>query len=215
MMKKESLLQKLSHYYAIVGAVVLIVAIVLIVIPFGPYIIYRINPSETENEVTKITTPLVASGETLDVKDNTNTLPEVDTSLPIQPYIKMEKIGVYSPISTISDYTTALKDGAWMVPDYGTPTNGMSPIIIAAHRFGYIYWDSATRKKISFFNLPQMHIGDTVQIIWDQRLFTYQIYAEDENTYITDYSANLILYTCKYLDSPVRIFRYAKLVTNE
>jgi len=165
-MEKETFFKNISHYYAVIGVVILAISIVLILIPTAPYII-------------------------------------------------LDKIGVDSPISTDADYTTALKNGAWMVPDYGTPTNGISPIIIAAHRFGYIYWDNATRKKISFYNLPNMHVGDTIQIIWEQRTFTYQIYAEDENTYITDYSANLILYTCKYLDSPVRIFKYAKLVTSD
>ncbi len=211
-MNKNDFFKKISNYYAVVGIAILVVSIVLILIPFGPYILYSLNPSETTNEVAKITAS-VTENNTVVTQDSASTLPAIDTSLPTTPYIKMEKIGVYSPISTETDYIAALKKGAWIVPEYGTPTNGKTPIIIAAHRFGYLYWDDATRKLISFYNLPKMHVGDTIEIIWEQRTFKYKIYKEEDNTYITDYNADLILYTCKYFDSPVRIFRYAKLVT--
>ncbi len=195
------------------GIVILSVAIVLILIPTAPYIVYKLNPSETDNEVKKITLAVEENGD-IDTQANTNQLPVQDLSLPETPYIKIDKIGVFSPISTSSDYISALKKGSWIVPEYGTPLNGKKPIIIAAHRFGYVYWGDAMRKQISFYNLPKTHVGDQIDIIWDQRVFTYKIYLEEEKTYLTDYSADLIIYTCKYFNSPIRIFRYAKLVTN-
>lgn len=209
-MKKENVLKKVINVYTIVGFVFIGIALLLVLTPIAPYIMYRLDPSETTNEVNKIAETISIT--TTQVSTIVTT-PSIDTSLPTNPYISIPSIGVYSPISTIMDYTAALKQGAWMVPNYGTPTNNITPIIIAAHRFGYIYWDDATRLKISFYNLPKTKIGDTIEIIWQQRKYTYKIYATNDGAAITDYTADLILYTCKYFNSPVRIFRYAKLIT--
>ena len=209
---KERFLSQIADAYIIAGFAFILLAIVLIATPIAPYIVYRLHPSETTNDVEKLSQTVV---DKTNIQDPTvdPTLPPIDESLPKDPYISIPKIGVYSPISTISDYTEALKHGAWMVPDYGTPTNKRIPIIIAAHRFGYIYWDAQTRTKVSFYNLPKTKVGDTIEIIWEQRKFTYEIYAGSEGSAIKDYSADLILYTCKYFNTPTRIFRYARLVT--
>lgn len=208
-MKKEKFLKKVINVYTIIGFVLIICSLALVLTPMLPYIIYRIHPSETTNEVNKLADTIEDT--TSSQTTNTPSLPAIDLSLPTDPYISIPKIGVYSPISTISNYTEALRHGAWMVPNFGTPTNEVIPIIVAAHRFGYISWGITTRNKISFYNLPKTHVGDTIEIIWEQRRFTYEIYKEEEGTSITDYSANLILYTCKYFNSPTRIFRYARL----
>ena len=55
-------------------------------------------------------------------------------------------------------------------------------------------------------------MGDTVEIIWKQRKYVYEIYKEEEGEEISDYTADLILYTCESLKSPIRIFRYARLL---
>ncbi len=210
-MEKQSFLSQLIKPYTIAGFVFIIGALILVATPIMPYIIYRINPGETTNEVEKISQP-VANDDDIEAGDDVKILPPLDTTLPETPYVQIAKIGVDSPISTASDYTQALKQGTWLVSGYGTPENGISPIILAAHRFGYIYWDDATREEISFFNLPKTHEGDTIDIIWNQRKYSYEIYHEEEGTQITDYSADLILYTCKYFNSPTRIFRYARWV---
>lgn len=212
-MKKDSFLSKITSIYTMLGFSLIVIAIGLVVTPIAPYIIYRLSPSETTNEVNKISETINNSN--VDAQNNTQIdyQPELDLSLPDTPYIVIPSIGVYSPISTISDYTEALKHGAWMVPDFGTPINGISPIIVAAHRFGYISWGTTIRNKISFYNLPKTKVGDTIQIIWGRREYSYKIYNAAEGTAITDYSADLILYTCKYFNSPQRIFRYASLIT--
>lgn len=206
----RNLLSKVSNIYVVLGFVFIIGALALISTPIMPYIIYRINPGETTNEVEKISQPVADDNEV--EEDNTKSFPQIDTTLPEKPYVRIEKIGVDSPISTASDYTEALKQGTWLVSGFGTPENGIYPIILAAHRFGYVYWDDATREKISYFNLPKTHEGDIIDIIWNQRKYSYEIYHEEEGEMITDYSADLILYTCKYFNSPTRIFRYARLV---
>lgn len=210
-MKKEKLLKKVINIYTVIGFVLITFALALALTPMLPYIVYRIHPSETTNEVTKLADTV--EEDTPAQTATPSLLPSIDLSLPTDPYISIPKIGVYSPLSTISNYTEALKHGSWLVPNFGTPTNEVIPIIIASHRFGYISWGTATRNKISFYNLPKTHVGDTVEIIWQQRRYTYKIYKEEEGTKITDYSANLILYTCKYFNSPTRIFRYASLAT--
>ena len=207
----EKSLSKISNVYVILGFIFIVGAFGLVATPIMPYIIYRINPGETVNEVEKISQPVANEEDRGDV-DNMKTLPPLDTTLPETPYVQISKIGVDSPISTASDYTEALKQGTWLVSGYGTPENGISPIILAAHRFGYVYWDDVTRAKISFFNLPKTHKGDMIDIIWNQRKYNYEIYHEEEGTQITDYSADLILYTCKYFNSPTRIFRYARWI---
>jgi LPXTG-site transpeptidase (sortase) family protein len=170
---------------------------------------YRLFPDQTEKDAEIIYQDLEEEG-TINIAISDSTLPEQDSTLPTDTLLLIPSINVHTPISTATDYTEALKEGSWLVPDYGTPMNGKTPIIIAAHRFGYIYWDRETRNKISFYNLPNTEIGDEIAIIWDQREFTYEITKVEESTVITDYSADLILYTCKYFNSPIRIFRYAQ-----
>lgn len=212
-MIKKKFISKIANIYTVLGFTFILLAIVLVATPVAPYIIYRISPSETTNEANKISETI--DNKNIDTQNNTalDYQPTLDLSLPETPYIVIPSIGVYSPISTISDYMEALKHGSWMVPDFGTPTNSISPIIVAAHRFGYISWGTDTRNRISFYNLPKTKVGDTIKIIWQQREYNYKIYKAEEGTSITDYSANLILYTCKYFNSPQRIFRYAKLIS--
>lgn len=211
-MKKNNILKWIINGYTITGFVCLVIALGFVLTPVVPYIAYRINPAETTNEVNKITQTLPDDTENFS-SSTSRYLPPLDLTLPKESYIAIPKINVYSPISADTDYTKALRDGAWLVPDYGTPENGLAPIIIASHRFGYIYWDNETRQKVSFYNLPQTNIGDKIEVIWEQRKYTYEIYEKAEGSKITDYSSDLILYTCKYFNSPVRIFRYARLIT--
>lgn len=211
-MKKNNILKWIINGYTIAGFACLLIALGFVLTPVVPYIAYRINPEETTNEVNKI------SGTLTDGIDNSSSstskyLPPLDLTLPKEPYVLIPSINVASPISIDTDYTKALRDGTWMVPDYGTPENGLVPIIVAAHRFGYINWDNETRQRVSYYNLPQTKIGDRVEIVWGQRKYTYEIYGKAEGSKITDYSGDLILYTCKYFNSPIRIFRYARLVT--
>jgi sortase (surface protein transpeptidase) len=110
------------------------------------------------------------------------------------------------------NYEEALKVGVWRVPDFGTPYERKAPVILAAHRYGYLRWSVPYRLKNSFYNLPKVKVGDTVEIIWRQRKYIYEVYAEGKGEEITDYSADLILYTCEDLTSPVRIFKYARLI---
>ncbi|MCD4811624.1 hypothetical protein K8R14_03410 [bacterium] len=212
-MKKNIFIKKLSNIYVILGFSFLALAFILIAIPVSPYILYRLNPDLTDTEIDNIKEeiyeePIVP----VEVNEKDNVLPDFNASLPQEPHLVISRIEVFSPIGESNDPETSLRNGTWMASDYGNPEDRSLPTILAAHRFGYVYWDITTRNTLSFFNLPKTRIGDSVIIIWEQREYEYEIFAEDESTFIKTYDADLILYTCKYFNSTQRIFRYANRV---
>lgn len=140
--------------------------------------------------------------------------PRFDPSLPLENRIIIPSAGIETKINEmpLENYEEALKVGVWRVPDFGTPYDRKLPVILAAHRYGYLKWSIPYRLKNSFYSLPKVKVGDTVEIIWRQRKYVYEVYAEGKGEEISDYSADLILYTCESLTSPVRIFKYARLL---
>lgn len=216
-------LNKILNIYTGVGVVLWIAATILILIPSFPHIWYRINAQATDQEVDTIIGPTlpdadksVSFGDIIskyeaEYESNKVELPPLDKSLPKTNKLKISKIGVNGKIYEGKNAEKTLEKGIWRVNDYGTPEDEYT-IILASHRFGHITWSSSFRKANSFYNLPKTKVGDTVEIIWHQRKYKYEIYKAEESTKIKDYEADLILYTCKMINSPVRIFRYAKRV---
>ncbi len=147
-----------------------------------------------------------------DVQDNWQ--PPLDTKLPVENMLVIPAIGVESQIhvSSYKDYEEVLKQGVWRAPDFGTPDKRDKPTILVAHRYGYLRWSNLFRRRNSFYNLTKLKEGDMVEVIWRQRKYVYAVYDESEGEKIEDYSADLILYTCRDLTSNVRIFKYAKLL---
>lgn len=216
-MSKKRRIQVLSNLYIVLGFFLIILSIIFIAIPVAPYIMYRLNPNLTDEEVDKISREIsqqTIAQKTIEEKekDEEEQIPPLDPTLPEDPYVLIPSIKVSSPIGEGNNTDVILEEGTWIAPGYGTPENSRLPIILAAHRFGYTYWGREKRNRISFFNLPDTDIGDRVEIIWEQRKYIYEIYALDESTFIKDYEADVILYTCKYFNSPQRIFRYAMRV---
>lgn len=145
-------------------------------------------------------------------QDDSN-LPEKDASLPEGNWIIIPEIGVNANYSITKNANEALRNGVWLSPDYGKPGDQDMPIIMAAHRFGWDWWWQSDFGRLnSFYRLPETKQGTIVEIISDQRKWTYEIFAAEEGEEITRYDADLILYTCKYLSSSVRYIRYARLV---
>jgi sortase (surface protein transpeptidase) len=139
--------------------------------------------------------------------------PQYDASLPSGNWLIIDQIGVRTPIRATQDLADALTTGVWMAPDYGRPGDRDKPIILAAHRFGYKWWwKNDYWKKNSFYKLPELRAGSIVKIIADHREWQYEVYRAEEGDEITDYDADLILYTCKFLNSPIRHIRYARLI---
>ena len=209
-MKRKGKFENLLNTYTVMGFTFIFITIVLIAIPTSPYIWYRLNPDEVDKDVEKIVKEVTE--EDVKEKEEENTLPPFNPDLPEGHFVLIPSIKVNSPISDSKDYKKALLKGTWIVTDYGTPEKDQLPIILAAHRFGYTSWSTDFRNRISFYNLPKTNKGDRVSIYWNQREYIYEIYDKEESTFISDYTADLILYTCKYFNSPVRIFRYANRV---
>jgi sortase (surface protein transpeptidase) len=140
-------------------------------------------------------------------------LPPKDENLPAGEWLIIPKIGVNSQLQRTENEHDALNSGLWWVPDFGKPGDLDKPMIVAGHRFGWKWWwQSDYWQKHSFYRLPELQPGDIVEVIADQRKWQYKIYQAEEGVEITDYDANLILYTCKHLNSPIRYFRYARLL---
>jgi sortase (surface protein transpeptidase) len=143
-------------------------------------------------------------------------MPPYNANLPEGDWLVIPRIGVRSQLQQTENFEEALETGLWWVPDFGKPGDRSKPMIIAGHRYGFDWWWKDDYWKYhSFYNLPDLEPGDRIEIISNQRKWVYEIYGGEEGKEITDYQSDLILYTCKHIDSPVRIFRYAKLVEVE
>lgn len=141
-------------------------------------------------------------------------LPPFDPRLPLQNSLLIPSIGVNTAVqeATLDNYEAALRKGVWRVSDFGAPDGDSVPIILAAHRFGYLAWTNSYRHKNSFYNLPKVNVGDIVEIDWNQRKYLYEVYATSKGSIILDYSADLILYTCETLTGEEKMFVYARLI---
>ena len=219
-MKREKIINTTGNIYIIIGAILTFASLSLLAYPQLPYIFNKLNISSPEVEAETLQIPVTENKE-----DDTEQPPEppqitLPEKIPLTETntLIIPKIGVKAKIITGKDPLKALDKGPWIVYDYANPEQNYlgettKSIIIASHRFGYSSWTTEYRNKISFFNLPNTKIGDKVIIIWNQREYIYQIFKLDENKYIKDIDADLILYTCKYYNSPIRIFRFANLVS--
>lgn len=207
----------LSIIFAAMGLFSLVLALSLAGVPVVWMAWYRLQP-QTSQALAQVLKRSVSSetGVVEGFQPETAYQPEVDAKLPKDNRLEIPGLGVKTQIREApeAEYEAALKQGVWRVPDMGDPYNRVKPTILAAHRFGYLAWSNQFRRENSFFNLPKLKIGDRFKVIWNQRQYVYEVYGEGEGEEITDYQADLILYTCKFLESPIRIFKYARLVEN-
>lgn len=211
---------RLSLLFSLVSAILLLSALVIVLLPSLPQLIYRIRPNTSDDLARILARPAVTFGDLLAVSGDQESQayqPPFEPSLPESAWIRIPKIGVDTGIIEAPQerFEDALKRGVWRVPDFGTPEVRRLPTILVAHRFGYLSWSDNYRKQHSFYNLPKLVPGDRVEIIWQQRRYVYEIYSDQEGELMEDYTADLTLYTCRLLTSPIRIFRYAKLVREE
>jgi hypothetical protein len=181
---------------------------------FFPDVYYRIFPAESV-PVEFATTGTPIGG---DFKWGTSTrqivLPPYDATLPEGNWIIIPRIGVRTEILESADPDVSLNKGVWRVPDFGHPGEFTKPIILTAHRYGWLSWWKKSQywRYHSFYLLPTLEPGDLVEVISNKRKYTYEVYGGEEGEQISDYQADLILYTCKLLNSPIRFFRYARLI---
>ncbi len=189
--------------------------------PVGLYLYYSVLPRTTELlgkalQQTSVEMTAEAKENPSPVVPESEIIPQIskDPTLPEGHYLSIPSIGVDTGIleAPSDQYETALRKGVWRVEEFGTPDKGNKPMILAAHRFGYLEWTQQYRLKNSFYELPKLKVGDETEIVWDQQRYKYRVTKVEEGTEISDYSSDLILYTCKFLVSDIRIVVYAKLV---
>ncbi|MFH2085202.1 MAG: sortase [bacterium] len=191
--------------------------------PAGLYLYYSINPATTKALAQALSQTGQRISESANQQVSLGTEAQVtikrDPSLPDGHFLKIPQIGVQTTIleAPQTDYEQVLRKGVWRVPDFGMPDRSLGyardkPMILAAHRFGYLEWTQQFRRENSFYNLPKLKVGDRIEVVWDQHRYEYQIEKVSEGTKIDNYSSDLILYTCKFLVSPERIFVYARLI---
>lgn len=203
----------LSMIFLGLGLTLLVGALTLSGIPVGWMVWYRLNP-ETSGKLAEVLGQKVEPVTAYAAKPVSFYEPPIDPKLPMEKRILVPSMGVSTLIheAPLTDYEGALKKGVWRVPDFGDPQTREKPMILAAHRFGYLAWSVPYRLANSFYNLPKLKVGDKITVNWLQRPYVYEVYALGEGKEIGDYSADLILYTCKFLESPVRLFAYARLI---
>ncbi|KKQ91594.1 MAG: hypothetical protein UU16_C0040G0002 [Candidatus Woesebacteria bacterium GW2011_GWA2_40_7] len=204
----KTIFSKFARLFTVVG-------VILVLISYSPSIWFWIQTEVTNQTANFQLSPsevkiLTVIGETGQRKY----IPPFDSRLPVINHLAISSIGVDTTVqeATYDNYEEALRRGVWRVSDFGVPNETGNPVIFAAHRFGYLAWTNSFRHKNSFFNLPKVQTGDTIQVVWRQRKYTYEVYKVDKAREITDYTADLILYTCETLSGPERIFVYARMI---
>ncbi len=225
-----------SKIYKNIGITFWFLALVFALLPSWPYLYYRLSPQASSDLATTIANTTTSPSTIYDLPSITPSLspspspstiynlpptqlPPLDPSLPTQNGLLIDKIDVKGEIHEGEDWEKILKTGIWRVPNFATPADladspqgvltQQKPIILAAHRWGYLEWSASFRKLNSFYNLPKLVEGDKIELIWEQRKYKYVVKAVSTGTEITDYSHDLILYTCQLWNSPVRFFVYA------
>lgn len=206
--KKQKRFLTMAKTFAILGAVFLVLS-------FAPSVWFSLGAS-VDDFSRAILQTVTGSGDEIEepVVKLPDWQPGIDPKLPRVTTLIIPSIKVATDVreATFENYEEALKKGVWRVPDFGTPYDRSKPTIMAAHRFGYLSWSNVYRRLNSFYNLPKLKNGDTVEIYYKQRKYVYEVYGESRGDEIEDYTANLILYTCETLNSKVRIFKYARLL---
>lgn len=206
--RASSALFKLSKFTALIGIALILFLYAPRVLALGESVVNSTfeNFRMSDTEVQTLQTDLNISKPVYN--------PPFDTRLPKTNSLLIPSIGVNTGVqeATADNYETALKKGVWRVSDFGAPNDNGKPIILAAHRFGYLAWTDSYRHKNSFYNLPKVETGDLVEIDWNQRKYLYEIYAVSKGKEILDYSADLILYTCQTLSGEEKVFVYTRLI---
>lgn len=214
----------------------MLAAVSVLVVYFGPQLYYSVLSPQTnqrdhqstvnleqQEEVSPLLSLLQAEQERVkELSEDTAAepkgryLPETNATLPEGDLIIVPRIGVNTTLQRTETAEEALETGVWWVPDFGLPGDLDKPMIVAGHRFGWQWWWKTDYWKYhSFYKLTELEPGDRIEIISEQRRWIYEVYATEESEEITDYHADLILYTCKHLNSPIRYFKYASLVRDD
>lgn len=110
------------------------------------------------------------------------------------------KIGVDMELGTDPK---SLDTAGWITNLY--PDN--SPMVIAAHRFGWIGMPNDRKISHTLYNIDKLNVGDEMIVQWNRKKQIFKvkdIIEADNNPAIKD--GEILIYTCKFLRSDVRVF---------
>lgn len=167
-----------------------------------------LKPIFTEKTATKFKDPFLNIN-----NEELNELPlqfevPVDSVVTTGATIRIPSIGVSTTIYESQDAEKALEYGVWRDPTMSTPDRYGKPIVMAAHRWGSESLSWEWRYQNLFNKFDQLQPGSTVEITWNNKIYTFKIRSIDQNFVVEEY-ADLILYTCVYYGSPERYIVYA------
>lgn len=169
--------------------------------------------AETDSNVFKTTTVGHSTLEIIDYQKPKETIPtviNVPKKTTDKQYIKIPSIGMDTQVYK-GDNANTLDKGVWIMPGHGNPEDSSQPIVLAAHRWGPNKATYEYRKKNLFYNLPNIKNNDLITINWNGTDYNYKVTSKEENQYVSKI-ADLVLITCKYYNSPIRIIVYAQKV---
>jgi sortase (surface protein transpeptidase) len=213
------LLVKVLKAYKWGGISLVIISFSVLSFNFAPNIVYSLDTGAVESNTEVLLDSTVNTSILREVEENSvttaqnnsnsnlrtaNKLPDKNPNLTKEPTLIIDSIGVNGKVHTGIDGEAEIEKGIWMPPDFGSPASGQ-PIMMMAHRFGYISWSNEFRRTNSFYNLPNVQPGDEISIIWDQREYKYKISEVKEVTGTVTTDSDLILYTCKFFRAKDRI----------
>ncbi|MCX8035040.1 MAG: hypothetical protein N3A71_02010 [Candidatus Dojkabacteria bacterium] len=175
--------------FALISCIFIVIGVYLAYNVFYPEIYYQKNLKNniTPPPITESESPSSVSTPALDQEN-------------IPDRLIIPKIGVDMELGT--DPKTLDKAG-WVQNLY--PDN--SVMVIAAHRFGWIGMPNDRKVTHTLYNINKLVIGDEVIIQWNGERKIYKIKDITEatnNPSIKD--GEVLIYTCKSLDSELRIF---------
>jgi sortase (surface protein transpeptidase) len=208
-----------AQWLAIGGITFWLLAVCVLAVAIMPRVVYGLFPESADRIAQSL-------GETVDVEKSgfgetiyeaekepePQYVPPYDPTLPEVNHIYIDSIGLTTDIGEGEDWEEVLRTGVWRTPDFGTPEDRRRPMILAAHRFGYLVWTNQYRRENSFYNLPKLENGDKIEVVWNQRKYIYEVYEGYTDTALRDFEADLILFTCEVLNSDRRIVRKARLI---
>lgn len=102
----------------------------------------------------------------------------------------------------IGEHKSSLDFGGWV---QSTSNDGI-PNLIAVHRFGWNTLSAEEKIKLTLYHVNKLEKGDVVYIIWDKQLYTYEVYDITTGTNNPQNNVDLVIYTCKFLDTKERSF---------
>lgn len=133
--------------------IIIIVSLLILAFPFWPSVSYYVANNKINSPAGLLSL--------LAVQDNT-------AFFPIANQLIIPKINVRIPIVEGGD-ESVLNKGAWHLPGSSTPDRGGNTVL-TAHRFKYLPPNEQT-----FYLLDKLTIGDTFQIIWQNKAYYYQV----------------------------------------